>query len=100
MGAPMRPESATVIESRNLLAVGGEGDGTGGGIWLYEAVNDTADGGHGAHIYDPRSADVGLRRVERPRLRAQHRHASSAFRTMRTSSRASGRSPSTTSRAR
>lgn len=60
MGAPMRPESATVIESRNLLAVGGEGDGTGGGIWLYEAVNDAADGGHGAHIYDPRSADIGF----------------------------------------
>jgi DNA-binding beta-propeller fold protein YncE len=58
LGAPNRPESVAVIESRGLFAVGGEGNGTtaGGGIWLYEAVTDAGDAGHGANVYDARSS--------------------------------------------
>lgn len=57
LGAPNRPESIAVIESRGLIVVGGEGDGAvkGGGIWIYEAVNEPSDVGHGAHVYEGRS---------------------------------------------
>jgi DNA-binding beta-propeller fold protein YncE len=58
LGAPNRPESVAVIEDRGLFAVGGEGDGAaaGGGIWLYEAVSDPRDIGHGATVYDARTS--------------------------------------------
>lgn len=57
LGAPNRPESVGIIESRGLIVVGGEGDGAakGGGIWIYEAVHDPSDVGHGSHVYDARS---------------------------------------------
>jgi hypothetical protein len=60
LGAPNRPESATAIESRGLFVVGGEGDGAvaGGGIWIYEAVTDPADVGHGSEIYDARTSGL------------------------------------------
>jgi hypothetical protein len=51
LGTPMRPESAIAIESRGLLVVAGEGDGTGGGLWVYEAVQDSAEAGHGTDVY-------------------------------------------------
>lgn len=62
LGAPNRPESVATIESRGLVVVGGEGDGAlkGGGIWIYEAVSDLNDAGHGAHVYDPRSSSVAF----------------------------------------
>lgn len=57
MGAPERPEAIVAIESRNLFVVAGEGDGAvaGGGIWIYQAVSDPLDVGHGPNVYDPRS---------------------------------------------
>jgi hypothetical protein len=55
LGAPMRPESVTTIASRGLVIVGGEGNGTGGGIWIYEAVSDPADAGNGVDAYALRS---------------------------------------------
>ncbi len=51
VGTPMRPESVVAIESRGLVVVSGEGDGTGGGLWVYEAVQDPAEAGHGADVY-------------------------------------------------
>ncbi len=60
LGAPNRPESVVTIESRGLVLVGGEGDGVakGGGIWLYEAVDDPADLGHGAGVYTSRANEA------------------------------------------
>jgi hypothetical protein len=55
LGAPMRPESAVAIPGRNLVIVGGEGDGVGGGIWIYQAVSDAAAAGNGLDVYDARS---------------------------------------------
>jgi hypothetical protein len=62
LGAPNRPESVVVMESRGLFAVGGEGNGTtaGGGIWLYEAVSDPLDTGHGPNVYDARSSGTSF----------------------------------------
>jgi hypothetical protein len=62
LGAPNRPESAAVIPSRGLLAVGGEGNGTtaGGGIWLYESVTDARDAGHGDLVYAARSSGTSF----------------------------------------
>ncbi len=58
LGAPNRPESALAVTSRNLLVVSGEGDGAlkGGGIWLYEAVSDLAETGHGDAVYQARTS--------------------------------------------
>lgn len=60
LGAPNRPESVVTIESRGLVLVGGEGDGVakGGGIWLYEAVDEAADFGHGASVYTSRANEA------------------------------------------
>lgn len=61
LGAPMRPEGAVAIPSRNLVAVSGEGDdGVGGGIWLYRSVTDPDEVGHGRDVYDARSGDLGF----------------------------------------
>ncbi|HSC86705.1 MAG TPA: esterase-like activity of phytase family protein [Polyangiaceae bacterium] len=58
LGAPMRPESALALTSRNLLVVAGEGNVTGGGLWIYEAVSDLADAGHGEDVYQPRTGSM------------------------------------------
>jgi len=55
LGAPMRPESAVTIPGRNLVVVGGEGDVTGGGVWIYQAVSDPSEAGNGLDIYDARA---------------------------------------------
>ena len=49
-----------MLEARGLFAVGGEGNGStaGGGIWLYEAVSDATDAGHGPNVYDARSSGL------------------------------------------
>ncbi len=60
LGAPLRPESAVTIESRNLVVVAGEGDGLGSGIWIYEAVKYASEMGHGAHVYDARSTGTSF----------------------------------------
>ncbi|XYI04246.1 esterase-like activity of phytase family protein [Sorangium sp. So ce1128] len=61
LGAPMRPEGAVAIPSRNLVAVSGEGDdGVGGGIWLYRSVTDPAEVGHGHDVYEARSGGPGF----------------------------------------
>ncbi len=58
LGAPNRPESVATIPARGLFVVGGEGDGEskGGGIWLYEAVTDAEEVGHGEGIYEGRTS--------------------------------------------
>jgi DNA-binding beta-propeller fold protein YncE len=55
LGAPLRPESAVTIPARGLVVVGGEGDGVGGGLWIYQAVTDPADAGNGLDVYDART---------------------------------------------
>ncbi len=60
LGAPMRPEAAITIESRNLVVVSGEGDGLGSGIWIYEAVANPSEVGHGSHVYDARSTGTSF----------------------------------------
>ena len=60
LGAPMRPESAVAIAARGLVVVGGEGDGTGGGLWIYQAVTDPAEAGHGPGVYDLASDGLGF----------------------------------------
>jgi len=55
LGAPMRPEGAVAIPERNLVIVSGEGDGVGGGVWIYQAVTDPDEVGHGTDVYDVRS---------------------------------------------
>lgn len=55
LGAPLRPESAVTIPARGLVVVAGEGDGVGGGVWIYRAVTDAADAGGGRDVYDART---------------------------------------------
>jgi hypothetical protein len=55
LGAPLRPEGAVTIPARNLVVVGGEGSGTGGGIWIYEGVTDPADATLAPDVYEGRS---------------------------------------------
>ena len=58
LGAPMRPESVVALPARDLVVVGGEGNGTGGGVWIYQAVTDAADVGNGLDVYDARTDAV------------------------------------------
>jgi Esterase-like activity of phytase/Collagen triple helix repeat (20 copies) len=59
LGAPMRPEGALVIQSREVVVVSGEGEDPGGGIWLYRATTQADEVGHGPDVYDTRSTGVG-----------------------------------------
>lgn len=55
LGAPMRPEGAVTIPQRGLVVLGGEGNRTGGGIWIYEAVSDASDAMLAPNVYDART---------------------------------------------